>query len=73
MPIKSVQKIEDFPTLSSNRLTEGTYLYDAPNDRTEILWKCLVCGELKPRYQWIPGDCPSCGAPKSQFVLVDED
>ncbi len=52
---------------------EANYGYDAPADRTEILWKCLECGELKPRTKWVLGPCPSCGAPKSQFVLVDED
>jgi rubrerythrin len=52
---------------------KGNYRYDAPSDQTEILWKCLGCGELKPRNSWIPGPCPSCGAPISQFVLVDED
>ncbi len=54
-------------------LVEGNYRYDATTDRTEILWKCLKCGELKPRIKWVLGPCPSCGAPKSQFVLVDED
>jgi len=52
---------------------EVKYLYDAPGDRTEIMWKCLQCGELKPRNGWTLSACPSCGAPKSQFVLVDED
>ena len=52
---------------------EGVYRYDADAKRTEILWKCLRCGELKPRNKWALSACPSCGAPKSQFVLVDED
>jgi rubrerythrin len=49
------------------------YTYDAPADETEILWKCLICGELKPRNEWVLSSCPACGASKSQFVLVDED
>ncbi len=49
------------------------YIYDAPADKTEILWKCLICGELKPRNKWVLSACPACGALKSQFVLVDED
>jgi hypothetical protein len=53
--------------------TEAPYGYDANLERTEILWKCLRCGELKPRNHWVLGDCPARGAPKSQFVLVDED
>ena len=52
---------------------EGSYIYDAIAEKTEILWKCLKCGELKQRNKWTPGNCPSCGAPKSQLVLVDED
>ena len=51
----------------------GGYFYDARADNTEILWKCLVCGELKARNKWVLSPCPACGAPKSQFVLVDED
>jgi rubrerythrin len=50
-----------------------SYRYDANADRTEILWKCLKCGELKPRNKWVLRDCPACGARKSQFVLVNED
>lgn len=52
---------------------DGNYRYDAPADATELLWKCLECGELKPRNKWVLGPCPACGAPQSQFVLVDED
>ena len=58
---------------SSNKSPKDSYGYDAITDKTEILWKCLNCGELKPRNKWVLGDCPACGAKKSQFVLVDED
>ncbi len=51
----------------------GNYSYDALRDKTELLWKCLVCGELKPRNRWTLDVCPACGALKSQFVLVAED
>ena len=41
----------------------------------ELLWKCTRCG-----YQWhreerdvLPEKCPSCGAPKTEFVRVAED
>lgn len=49
------------------------YHYDANQDEVEILWKCLRCGELMPRGANPPDVCPSCGAPKTEFVLVDED
>ena len=49
------------------------YRYDANQDQTEILWKCLRCGELMPRGSQPPDFCPSCGAPKTEFVLLDED
>jgi rubrerythrin len=52
---------------------DQNYRYDATTDETEILWKCLRCGELKQRNKWVLSSCPACGAPKSQFVLVDED
>ena len=49
------------------------YHYDANLDQTELLWKCLRCGELIPRSFKLPDFCPSCGARKTEFVLNDED
>jgi hypothetical protein len=49
------------------------YSYDANKDQVEILWKCLRCGQLMPRGSQPPEVCPSCGAPKTEFVLLDED
>jgi rubredoxin len=63
----------DAMKLSPNDPPKDNYGYDAMADKTEILWKCLVCGELKPRNKWVLGDCPACGAKKLQFVLVNED
>ncbi|HEY5038667.1 MAG TPA: hypothetical protein VIJ93_06300 [bacterium] len=57
----------------SNSSPTGDYRYDALTDQVELLWKCLRCGELMPRRKVIPEICPSCGAPKTEFVLVDED
>jgi hypothetical protein len=51
----------------------GNYIYDANFNRTELLCRCLECGELKARNRWVLRDCPSCGSPKSRFVPVDED
>ncbi len=51
----------------------GNYRYDALTDEVEILWKCTRCGELMPRAKGILEVCPNCGAPKEEFVLVDED
>jgi rubrerythrin len=60
-------------TIQAQASTNENYRYDANMCRTEILWKCLKCGELKPRNKWVLAACPDCGAKKSQFVLVDED
>jgi rubrerythrin len=49
------------------------YRYDATLGHTELLWKCLRCGELMPRKGKVLDSCPSCLAPKTEFVLVDED
>jgi len=39
----------------------------------EIMWRCLRCGELWYRQAPMPEACPSCGAPREEFVLVAED
>ncbi len=44
-----------------------------PQGQKQILWKCMKCEELKPRENWGFHPCVSCGAPVSQFVLVDGD
>lgn len=39
-----------------------------------IIWRCLICG-----YQWpndggpLPDVCANCGAPKTEFALIEED
>lgn len=63
----SFKPSSDKPSLPSE------FHYDAVNGETEILWKCLRCGELRPRGPAVPDFCPSCGAPKTEFVLVGED
>jgi len=37
---------------SDPSILEKNYFYNAPADQTEILWKCLGCGLLKPRSSW---------------------
>jgi rubrerythrin len=51
----------------------SNYNYDANKDQVEIVWKCLRCGQLMPRSNQVLEVCPSCGAPKTEFVLLDED
>lgn len=39
-----------------------------------IMWRCLKCGEMWPNLdQSLPDACPNCGAPKTEFELVQED
>ena len=47
-----------------------------PTHRTaalELVWRCLLCGELWLRLDQPPKACPNCGAPPEEFVLVTED
>ncbi|WP_161954166.1 DUF7130 family rubredoxin-like protein [Candidatus Methylomirabilis limnetica] len=37
-----------------------------------IVWKCLICGHHQQGDQ-PPDHCPNCGAPREEFVLVEED
>jgi rubrerythrin len=49
------------------------YQYDAVTEQTELLWRCSNCGELIHRKEGLPGHCPSCGAPRRDFALIEED
>jgi rubrerythrin len=40
----------------------------------ELMWRCLVCGELWPNIgDPLPDTCRNCGAPKTEFELLQED
>lgn len=49
------------------------YQYDAVTESTELMWRCGKCGELVHRKKGLPEKCPSCGAPQTEFSLIDED
>ncbi len=49
------------------------YKYDAVSESTELLWRCSKCGELIHRKEGLPEKCPSCGASRREFALVEED
>lgn len=38
----------------------------------ELVWKCLQCGHHL-QAEAAPAACPSCWAPREEFVLVEED
>lgn len=39
----------------------------------QLVWRCTDCGYLLTRTEQLPDECPDCGAPKENFVLVTED
>jgi rubrerythrin len=41
----------------------------------ELMWRCLRCGRLWPNREGepLPDVCPNCGAPKTEFELIEED
>ena len=39
----------------------------------QLVWRCTDCGYLLTRAEQLPEQCPDCGAPKENFVLVTED
>lgn len=40
---------------------------------TPAHYKCTNCGHIIPKEDALPQACPSCGAPKEAFFLVEED
>ena len=39
----------------------------------ELVYRCLACGHVHPKGRDLPERCPDCGAPREEFVLVEED
>lgn len=37
------------------------------------VYRCGVCGQMFPREKPLPDECPTCGSPKEEFVLQEED
>jgi len=42
-------------------------------DPLEITWRCLACGHLWHRSEGVPDVCAECSAPKTEFILIEED
>ena len=38
-----------------------------------IVWRCLRCNHHLPAGEALPDACPSCGAPRTELALVEED
>ena len=58
---------------SAIRMLDTMIQYKSPvSSGMAIVWKCMSCGHHAPGDQ-PPANCPSCRAPREQFVLVEED
>ncbi len=58
---------------SAIRMLDTMIQYKSPvSSGMAIVWKCMSCGHHAPGDQ-PPAHCPSCRAPREQFVLVEED
>ena len=45
-----------------------------PLPHVRLVWRCLECGFVGAiRGDELPGSCPDCGAPKTEFEYVRED
>jgi len=38
-----------------------------------IVWRCMRCNHHFPAGRALPDACDECGAPKTEFALVEED
>ena len=38
-----------------------------------IVWRCMKCNHHFPAGEALPDKCESCGAPRTEFALVEED
>jgi rubrerythrin len=55
---------EPSPDLSISVIETGTMT---------IIWRCLRCNHHLPAGEALPEKCPSCGAPRTELALVEED
>lgn len=39
----------------------------------ELMWRCLVCGEMGELDDELPGECPNCGAQREEIYYWTED
>jgi len=55
--------------------SDGSPVDEPPGtSNLELVWRCLRCGELWPnRGEVLPDACRNCGAPKTEFELLQED
>jgi rubrerythrin len=60
-------------SLIRKAIRDYNYQYDAITGLKELLWRCAKCGELIHRKDGLPEKCPSCGASRREFSLVEED
>jgi len=65
--------MNNFPVLGDPSQVPHPYHYDAITDDTELMWRCGKCGQLIHRKEDLPEKCPSCGAPRREFALIEED
>ncbi len=58
---------------SAIRMLDTVIQYKVPmSSGMTIVWKCMICGHHVQADE-PPAHCPSCRAPREQFVLVEED
>jgi CBS domain-containing protein len=57
----------DIAKLQSGQVVAGR------TELMQLVWRCTDCGYLLTRTEQLPEECPDCGAPKENFVLVTED
>lgn len=57
----------DIAKLQSGQVVAGR------TELMQLVWRCTDCGYLLTRAENLPDECPDCGAPKENFVLVTED
>lgn len=53
--------------------TQSGQVVSGRTESMQLVWRCTDCGYLLTRAEQLPDECPDCGAPKENFVLVIED
>lgn len=77
-PVGTIRGLEDSGVFMTTR--DGLQGLSVEHSRSghsfgeaELMWRCMECGEMGELEDELPGECPGCGAEKTNLMYWTED